>query len=114
MSWILARSCSFTHHRSWRADGGLFLAGKEGNTLWLERGAEELLIPEVPMDSDELCLLLEEYFKRGKKSAIVVVSEAEHPGVAFLISREVKKKAGFDSKAYILGHIHRGGAPSAH
>jgi 6-phosphofructokinase 1 len=76
-------------------------------------GAEELLIPEVPMDSDQLCKRLAEYFKGGKKSAIVVVSEAEDPGVAFRTSREVKEKAGFDSKVCILGHIQRGGAPSA-
>ena len=76
-------------------------------------GAEELLIPEVPIDSNELCKLLEEYFKGGKKSAIVVVAEAEHPGVIFRISREVKKKTGFDSKLCILGHIQRGGAPTA-
>jgi 6-phosphofructokinase 1 len=56
---------------------------------------------------------LEEYFKGGKKSAIVVVSEAEHPGITFRISREVKEKAGFDSKVCILGHIQRGGSPTA-
>ncbi|MFC1909724.1 6-phosphofructokinase [Chloroflexota bacterium] len=76
-------------------------------------GAEELLIPEVPMGSDELCGRLAEYFKGGKKSAIVVVSEAENPGVTFRISREIKEKAGFDSKVCILGHIQRGGAPTA-
>jgi 6-phosphofructokinase 1 len=76
-------------------------------------GAEELLIPEIPMDSDQLCQRLAEYFKGSKKSAIVVVSEAEDPGVTFRISREVKEKAGFDSKVCILGHIQRGGAPSA-
>jgi 6-phosphofructokinase 1 len=65
------------------------------------------------MGSDELCEHLEEYFKGGKKSAIVVVAEAEHPGVTFQISREVKKKAGFDSKICVLGHIQRGGAPTA-
>ena len=42
-----------------------------------------------------------------------MVSEAEHPGVTFRISREVKEKAGFDSKICILGHIQRGGAPTA-
>ncbi|MFC1939180.1 6-phosphofructokinase [Chloroflexota bacterium] len=76
-------------------------------------GAEELLIPEVPMSIDELGRRLQENFKEGKRSAIVVVAEAEHPGVTFQISREVKKKAGFDSKICVLGHIQRGGAPTA-
>lgn len=76
-------------------------------------GAEELLIPEVPMSVDELCSRLEENFKRGKRSAIMVVAEADQPGGSFRIAREVKDKAGFDSKVCILGHIQRGGSPTA-
>ena len=76
-------------------------------------GAEELLIPEVPMSVDELCQHLEENFKEGKRSAIVVVAEAEQPGESFRIAREVKAKKGFDSRVCILGHIQRGGSPTA-
>ena len=76
-------------------------------------GAEEFIIPEVPMDTDKLCQHLQQYFKRGKRSAIVVVAEADHPGETFSISAEVKEKTGFDSRVCILGHIQRGGAPTA-
>lgn len=76
-------------------------------------GAEELLIPEAPISVDELCLHLEESFKRGKRSAIVVVAETGQPGDSFRIAREVKDKAGFDSRVCILGHIQRGGSPTA-
>ncbi len=76
-------------------------------------GAEELLIPEVPTSVDELCQRLEQYFKGGKRSAIVVVAEAEQAGDSFRIAREVKAQKGFDSRVCILGHIQRGGAPTA-
>ncbi len=76
-------------------------------------GAEEFLIPEVPMSVEELCQRLEENFKRGKRSSIVVIAEADQPGVSFRIAQEVKNRTGFDSRVCILGHIQRGGAPTA-
>jgi len=76
-------------------------------------GAEEVLIPEAPLSIDELCLHLKENFKGGKKSAIVVVAEAGQPGQSFRIAQEVKEKTGFDSRVCILGHIQRGGSPTA-
>lgn len=76
-------------------------------------GAEELIIPEVPMGIDELCQHLKQNFEHGKISAIVVVAEANQPGKTLRISAEVKNKTGFDSRVCILGHIQRGGAPTA-
>ena len=76
-------------------------------------GAEELLIPEIPLSIDELCLRLEKSFKGEKKSAIVVVAEGEQPGDSFRIAQEVKDKVGFDSRVCVLGHIQRGGSPTA-
>ncbi|MFC1976668.1 6-phosphofructokinase [Chloroflexota bacterium] len=76
-------------------------------------GVEEFLIPEVPMSIDELSQRFEKNFKEGKRSAIVVVAEAEQPGETFRIAQEVKDKTGFDSRVSILGHIQRGGAPTA-
>jgi 6-phosphofructokinase 1 len=76
-------------------------------------GAEELLIPEVPLSVDELCSRLEKSFKGEKKSAIVVVAETEQPGDSFRIAQEVRDKLGFDSRVCILGHLQRGGSPTA-
>jgi len=76
-------------------------------------GAEELLIPEIPLSVDELCLHLTKNFKEGKKSAIVVVAEAEQPGRSFRIAQEIKEKTGIESRVCILGHIQRGGSPTA-
>jgi 6-phosphofructokinase 1 len=77
-------------------------------------GAEELFIPEVPIGIGELCQRLEGNFNRGKRSSIIVIAEVDQPGVSFQISREVKDKTGFDSRVCVLGHIQRGGAPTAH
>jgi 6-phosphofructokinase 1 len=76
-------------------------------------GAEEFLIPEVPTNIDEFSRHLEKHFKAGKRSAIVMVAETEHPGESFHIAQEVKAKTGIDSRVCILGHIQRGGAPTA-
>jgi 6-phosphofructokinase 1 len=76
-------------------------------------GAEELVIPEMPLSSEELSAKLKEAFKRGKRSAIVVVAEAEQPGYSFQIAKEVKDNIDIESKVCILGHVQRGGSPTA-
>jgi len=76
-------------------------------------GAEELIIPEAPVTVASLCSRLERNFERGKKSAIVVVAESEQPGDSFRIAREVKEKTGIESRVCVLGHIQRGGSPTA-
>jgi 6-phosphofructokinase 1 len=76
-------------------------------------GAEEVIIPETPMSIDELCGKLMGSFEQGKKSAIVVVAEAEQPGYSFRIAQEVSAKVGIESRVCVLGHIQRGGSPTA-
>jgi 6-phosphofructokinase 1 len=76
-------------------------------------GAEELIIPEESLSSGELCAKLNEAFKAGKRSAIVVVAEAEQPGYSFQIAQEVKKTVHVESRVCILGHVQRGGSPTA-
>jgi 6-phosphofructokinase 1 len=76
-------------------------------------GAEELIMPEASLSSEELCGKLNEAFKAGKRSAIVVVAEAEQPGYSFQIAREVKNKINLESRVCILGHVQRGGSPTA-
>jgi 6-phosphofructokinase 1 len=76
-------------------------------------GAEELIIPEASLSSEELCAKLNEAFTAGKRSSIVVVAEAEHPGYSFQIAQEVKKRVNLESRVCILGHVQRGGSPTA-
>lgn len=86
-----------------------FLALESG----IAGGAEELIIPEEPLGIDELCRHLKESFKWGKRSAIVVVAEGEQPGESFRIAQQVREKTGIESRVCILGHIQRGGSPTA-
>jgi len=76
-------------------------------------GAEEVLVPEDMMNTEELSSRLTEYFRAGKRSAIVVVAEAGHHGWSFHLSREVHNATGIESRVCVLGHIQRGGSPTA-
>jgi 6-phosphofructokinase 1 len=76
-------------------------------------GAEGLIIPEMPPDVEGLCLRLQEGRQLGKKSAIIVVAEAQKPGYSFQIAREVSNRTGFETRVCVLGHLQRGGSPTA-
>jgi 6-phosphofructokinase 1 len=76
-------------------------------------GAEGLVLPEDPLDVEALCRRLQEGRQLGKKSAIVVVAEAQHPGFSYQIAQEVAKRTGFESRVCVLGHVQRGGRPTA-
>lgn len=76
-------------------------------------GADGIVVPEAPLDVEGLCLRLQEGRKLGKKSAIVVVAEAEKPGFSYRIAREVAERTGFESRVCVLGHVQRGGSPTA-
>jgi 6-phosphofructokinase 1 len=76
-------------------------------------GAEEVIIPEASLGSAGLCAKLSEAFTAGKRSAIVVVAEAEQPGYSFRIAEEAKKCINMESRVCILGHVQRGGSPTA-
>ena len=83
--------------------------------LWagLVGGAEAILIPEVKENLQEIAHMLKENRRRGKTAAIVVVAEGEESGGAFTIANMIKTLTGLDYRVTILGHIQRGGTPSA-
>jgi len=97
-------------------------------------GADWILIPEVALDLDEMCQHLARLRERGKNYGLVVVSEgveiteAEHTtattddfghvilrerGVGEFIAKEIEERTGFESRLAVLGHIVRGGSPTA-
>jgi 6-phosphofructokinase 1 len=76
-------------------------------------GAEEMIIPEGKTSNDVLWARLQASFDNGKKSAIVVVAEGDQPGHTFAIAQEVKDKLKIESRVCILGHVQRGGSPTA-
>jgi len=76
-------------------------------------GAEETIIPEVTTSTDVPWTSLRKSFEQGKKSAIVVVAEGDQPGHTFKIAQEAKEKLKIESRVCILGHVQRGGSPTA-
>jgi 6-phosphofructokinase 1 len=76
-------------------------------------GAEETIIPEVPASTDKLSERLRRSFGEGKESAIVVVAEGDEPGHTLAIARELRGKLNIESRVCILGHVQRGGSPTA-
>ena len=87
-----------------------FLALRSG----IACGAEAILIPEVDINLSKLSDYLEKGFKRKKSSGIILVSEGKQSGGAFEIANKVKEDfKEYDVRVTVLGHIQRGGSPSA-
>ncbi len=76
-------------------------------------GAEEAIFPENPLNIEKIINKIRSGIQRGKMSSILVTAEMETPGYAYKIADELKSKAGFEAKVCILGHIQRGGSPTA-
>jgi 6-phosphofructokinase 1 len=96
-------------------------------------GANVILIPEQPFDIEEVCRYVEKRFET-RYAPIVVVAEGAHPkalnksvlddsvdafghtrfgGVGQLLAQEIEKRTGKEARAAVLGHIQRGGTPTA-
>ena len=100
----------------------------------LAGGADVILIPEIVIDLDEVCAVIDKRHKRGKTFSIIVVAEGAKfkegtfvlqeekldafghirlGGIGEVLAREVEKKTGHETRVSILGHIQRGGTPTA-
>jgi ATP-dependent phosphofructokinase / diphosphate-dependent phosphofructokinase len=100
----------------------------------LAGGADVILIPERPFDIEEVVRLIRRRHSRGRYFSIVVVAEGSTPaegtlkvvsgskdefgherlgGVGQLLEREIEQRTGFEARATVLGHIQRGGTPTA-
>ncbi len=77
-------------------------------------GAEAILIPEIKDQAKILKQTLETGFKRRKSSSIIIVAEGDDEGGAFKIAEKVKEDfKDYSTRVTVLGHIQRGGSPSA-
>ena len=97
-------------------------------------GATAILIPEHPFDIDDVCAQLRRRHDRGRYASIVVVAEGAEPregtmrgrdkiydqfghvrlgGVAETIANAIEERTGFETRMVLLGHIQRGGTPTA-
>jgi ATP-dependent phosphofructokinase / diphosphate-dependent phosphofructokinase len=102
-------------------------------------GAAEILVPEIPFDLDSLCDRLRERHRRGQFSSIVVVAEGPLPkdapggsapgspgspqldqfghvrlgGIGAWLAEQIEQQTGYETRFTTLGHIQRGGTPTA-
>jgi 6-phosphofructokinase 1 len=79
-------------------------------------GAEMVLIPEVEMSLEEVAQGLLDAYIRGKAHCIIVVAEGYKPGTQAIVDylKERREELGFEVRVTVLGHIQRGGSPSAY
>jgi len=91
--------------------------GRESGALALHTGvaagADAILVPEIETNVEELAELLNRAILRRSRSLIVVVAEGETAGGAFAIAERVRPRIKFDYRVTVLGHIQRGGTPTA-
>jgi 6-phosphofructokinase 1 len=97
-------------------------------------GADVILVPETPFDIDDVCDKIERRHKHGASFSIVVVAEGAVPkegsmvtqsgdvdafghvrlgGISNVVQREIEDRTGFETRVTILGHVLRGGTPTA-
>ena len=77
-------------------------------------GAEAAIIPEIMTETDQLGELIGNGFRKSKNSSIVLVAESELTGGAMGVAERIKKEyPQYDTRVTILGHIQRGGSPTA-
>jgi phosphofructokinase-like protein len=97
-------------------------------------GADVILIPEIAFDIDEVCRLIERRHARGRYFSIVVAAEGATPkagtmdvlsravdefghprlgGIGARLEQEIEKRTGYETRATVLGHVQRGGTPTA-
>jgi len=98
-------------------------------------GGDVILIPEIPYEIEKVCECCLERSKKGKRFSLVVVAEgakarggemvvqrtvAARPdpvrlgGVGNLVARQIEERTGLETRAVVLGHLQRGGSPTAY
>ena len=115
---------NFPHRRGQHAGG--FQEADEAQT----GGAQVILIPEVSYDLEEVASLIRRRHRRGEKYSVVVVAEGVVPphktevqkdafgfdrlgGVAYQLAPRIEELTGYETRVTVLGHLQRGGTPSA-
>jgi 6-phosphofructokinase 1 len=76
-------------------------------------GAESVFVPEHPFSVEKTVELIRRGVQRGKSSSILVTAEGHKPGRAYDLAEAIRKQSGYQAHVCILGHIQRGGTPTA-
>lgn len=123
-----------SHHRIIVAEVMGRHAGWIATEAGIAGGADVILIPEMPIDMDEVCNIIKKRHLRGKTFSIVVVAEGAQfkdkslvtqeekldafghvrlGGIGEILGQEIEKRTGYETRVSVLGHIQRGGSPTA-
>ncbi|MCL6453315.1 MAG: 6-phosphofructokinase [Alicyclobacillus sp.] len=105
------RDTATSHERTYVVEVMGRNAGDIALHAGLAGGAESILIPERPFVMDDIIRKLERGVSRGKKHSIILVAEGAGKGME--IGKYLAEHTGFEVRVTVLGHIQRGGAPSA-
>jgi 6-phosphofructokinase 1 len=97
-------------------------------------GGDIILIPEIPFDENKILEVIGDRHKRGRRSSIIVVAEGAFPrkgkmvvdrvnplspekirlgGISRVLAKRLEERSGIETRAVILGHVMRGGTPTA-
>ena len=105
------RDTAYSHERVFVIE----VMGRRNGFIALEAGlaggAEAVILPELPYSLLEICANLREMRQKGKRSSIIVVAEGASRGSD--ITDFIKKNTGFEVRNLVLGHMQRGGSPTA-
>lgn len=88
-------------------------SGHIASHVGLAGGAEEIFTPDANTTVDKAVTRVLESAQRGKTSSIIIAAEGQKPGRAYDLAEAIRKKSGLDAKVCILGHVQRGGSPTA-
>ena len=123
-----------SHHRIMVAEVMGRHAGWIATYAGIAGGADVILIPEVPIDIEEVCGIIKQRHGRGKDFSIIVIAEGAQfkagtdvareekldafghvrlGGIGDLLGRMIEQRTGFETRVTVLGHIQRGGSPTA-
>jgi len=141
-----------SHHRVMVVEVMGRHAGWIATLAGIAGGADEILIPEVPFEIEEVCRNLKKRYDRGKKFSIIAVAEGAQPkiddfknddgevfiqnegnkvlvtqstekdafdhvrlgGIGNFLAKEIEKRMHVETRVTVLGHVQRGGTPTAH
>jgi 6-phosphofructokinase 1 len=76
-------------------------------------GAENIVFPSKDVDFEQIASDIQRGIKRGKSSSIIICAEGDKPGLSYEIQRVLKDSFSIKAHVCILGHIQRGGHPTA-
>jgi 6-phosphofructokinase 1 len=110
------KTTASSHHRGFLVEVMGRNCGYLALMAGIAGGAEVILIPEIVMTAEEVAEIFRDAYGRGKAHAIAVVAEGSKLTCETLTAhfKEHRARIGFDLRATTLGHVQRGGAPTAY